>query len=86
MAVLVATSTKVDDRCRPPPLPVTVMGYAPAGALLPTVMVMVEEPEPGAAMLLGLKLTVAHEGTPVAVRATELLKLPIAAEVMVVLP
>jgi hypothetical protein len=49
-------------------------------------MVMVEEPEPGAAMLLGLKLTVAHEGTPIAVRATELLKLPIAAEVMVVLP
>jgi hypothetical protein len=50
------------------------------------VTVIVAVPDPGAAMLLGLKLTVAHEGTPEAVRAIELLKLPFAAEVKVVLP
>ena len=86
MAALVAISTKVAERCRPPPLPVTVIGYAPAGALPAMVTVIVAVPDPGAAMLLGLKPTVAHEGTPEAVRAIELLKLPFAAEVKVVLP
>src|SRR5208282_1796749 len=32
----------------PPPLPVTVIGYVPAGVPLPTVMVIAELPEPGA--------------------------------------
>src|SRR5208337_4383638 len=61
----------------PPPLPVTVMGYVPTAVLLPTVMVMVELPAPGAGIVLGLKLTVVPEGTPDAVRLIALLKPPL---------
>src|SRR5208282_2728568 len=57
----------------PPPLPVTVMGYVPTGVLLPTVMVIVEVPAPGAAIGLGLKLTVVPEGMPDADRLIALL-------------
>src|SRR5208337_4318407 len=39
----------------PPPLPVTVMGYVPAAVLPPTVMLMVELPDPGAGIVCGLK-------------------------------
>jgi hypothetical protein len=42
----------------PPPLAVMVMVWFPSVALLPTLTVIVEVPEPGAAMLLGLKVTV----------------------------
>ena len=41
----------------PPAVPVTVTVSAPTLALLLTVTVMVEDPVPGAAMDLGLKLT-----------------------------
>ena len=53
----------------PPLLPVTVIGYVPGGVLDPTVMVIVELPEPGAGIGLGLKLTVVPDGTPEADRA-----------------
>ena len=45
--------------------------------LLPTVIVMVELPAPGAAMGLGLKVTVVPEGIPVADRLMALLKPPL---------
>ena len=48
----------------PPPFPVTVIGYVPVGVLLPTVMVMVELPEPGAGRVVGLNATVVPLGAP----------------------
>jgi len=50
----------------PPPKPVTVMGYVPATVVEATAMVMVEVPEPGAAIDVGLKVTVTPAGWPVA--------------------
>ena len=46
-------------------------------------MVMVEVPDPGAGIVVGLKLTVVPVGTPVAERAMELLK-PLATVVVIV--
>lgn len=66
----------------PPPLPVTVIGYVPARALLPTVIVMVDDPEPGAGMELGLKLTVTLPGWPLADNEIDELKPP---EIVVVI-
>src|SRR5215469_5573617 len=70
----------------PPPLPVTVMLYVPTAVLLPTAIVMVDEPEPGAAIGLWLKMTVVPEGTPLADRLTALLKPPLTVVVMVEVP
>jgi len=42
----------------PPPLAVMVMVWFPSVARLPTLTVIVDVPEPGAAMLLGVKVTV----------------------------
>ena len=70
----------------PPPLPVTVMGYVPAGVLPPTVIVINELPTPGAGIVCGLKLTVVPDGTPEADRLMELLKPPLIVVVMVELP
>ena len=42
----------------PPPVAVMVMVLLPMAAFLPVVMVMVDVPEPGAAMVAGLKVTV----------------------------
>src|SRR5271157_3335462 len=70
----------------PPPLPVTVMGYVPAGVLLPTVMVMLDLPEPGASIVCGLKLTVVPEGMPEADRLMALLKPPLMVVVIVDVP
>src|SRR5215472_14711924 len=67
----------------PPPLPVTVMLYVPTAVLLPTAIVMVEVPEPGAAIGVGLKLTVVPEGTPLAHRLMVLLKPPLTVVVIV---
>ncbi len=53
---------------------------------LPTVMVIVELPEPGAAIEVGLKATVVPEGWPEADSATALLKPPETVVVMVTLP
>jgi hypothetical protein len=49
-------------------------------------MAMVELPEPGAGIGLGLKLTVVPEGAPEAERAMELLKLPMIVVVIVEAP
>ena len=56
------------------------------GVLEPTVMVMVEVPDPGAAIGLGLKLTVVPVGTPEADRLIELLNPLLMAVVMVEVP
>lgn len=61
----------------PPPFAVTVMGYVPVDVLDPTEIVMVEVPDPGAAMVLGLKLTVVPDGAPEAERLIELLNPPL---------
>ena len=52
----------------------------------PTLMVIVEFPPPGAAMVLGLKLTVVPLGAPEAERLIALLNPPLRALVMVELP
>src|ERR1035438_8195041 len=70
----------------PPPLPATVRGYVPGGVPLPTVMLIVELPEPGPAIGLGLKLTVVPAGMPEADRLIALLKPPLMALVIVALP
>ena len=54
--------------------------------LLPTAIVMVDEPEPGAAIELGLKLTVVPVGAPLADRLMALLKPPLTVVVMVEVP
>jgi hypothetical protein len=62
------------------------MGYVPTAVLDPTVMVMVELPAPGAAIVLGLKLTVVPLGAPVADRLIALLKPPLTVVVIVEVP
>src|SRR5215469_11707237 len=70
----------------PPPLPVTVMLYVPTAVLLPTTIAMVDEPEPGAAIGVGLKRTVVPVGAPLADRLMALLKPPLTVVVMVEVP
>lgn len=70
----------------PPPLPVTMMGYVPAGVLLPTMIVMVELPAPGAGMVCGLKVTDVPLGAPEEERLTGLLKPPLMVVVICELP
>ena len=53
------------------------------GVLAPTVMVMVELPEPGAGMSCGLKLTVVPFGTPEAESIMSLLNPPLTVVVIV---
>jgi hypothetical protein len=48
----------------PPPLPVIVMVSFPRGAFLLTKIVMVEVPEPGAAIGFGLKVATTGEAGP----------------------
>ena len=50
--------------------------------LAPTAIVIVAVPDPGAAIVVGLKLTVVPAGTPIADSATALLKLPLIVVVM----
>jgi hypothetical protein len=49
-------------------------------------MVIVELPEPGAGIVLGLKLTVVPDGAPLADRLIELLNPPLTLAVMVEVP
>ena len=53
-----------------PLVPVMVIVCVPVDAVLATVMVYVEVPEPGAAIEAGLKLPVTPDGRPEAVKAT----------------
>jgi hypothetical protein len=66
-----------------PPLASTVIGYVPTAVLEPTAIVIVELPPPGAAIVLGLKLTVVPLGAPAAVRLIALLKPPLTVVVTV---
>ena len=79
----VTVSETVVDWVTPPPTPVTVIEYVPVAVVEATVKVMVEVPEPGAAMDAGLKLTVTPDGWPVALKATAALKPPETAVVIV---
>lgn len=67
-------------------MPVTVMVWLPRIAREPTVTVMVELPEPGAAMELGLKLTVRPLPPPEDDKLIAELKLPETAVVIVEVP
>jgi len=60
----------------PPPLALTVIVEVPAAAVLATVKVSVELPEPGAAMDVGLNAAVTPAGRPVAESDTAELKPP----------
>jgi hypothetical protein len=62
------------------------MGYVPKGVLLPTVIVIVDVPAPGAGIVLGLKLTVVPVGAPAADRLIALSKPPIIVVVIVDVP
>jgi hypothetical protein len=63
-----------------------VMVLFPIEAFLPTLTVIVDVPDPGAAMELGLKVTVWALPCPEADKAIAELKLPETAVVMVALP
>ena len=63
-----------------------MMGYVPVAVLDPTVMVIVELPEPGAGIGFGLKLTVVPDGTPEADKLIALLKPPLTVVVIVDVP
>ena len=54
--------------------------------LVPTVIVTVDVPAPGAGIVLGLKLTVVPLGAPVADSAIELLNPPLIVAVIVEVP
>jgi hypothetical protein len=58
----------------------------PVAVLDPTVIVIVELPAPGAAIELGLKLTVVPLGAPVADRLMTLLNPPLTVVVIVEVP
>ena len=69
---------------RPPPVAVTVMVWVPRAAFLPAETVIVDEPDPGAAMGFGLKVTCRLLPCPEALRVIAELKPPETAVVMVV--
>ena len=62
--------------CVSPPVPFTLTRYVPAGVDDPTMSVMVEDPEPGAAIDAGLNAAVVAVGSPDALRAIAELKPP----------
>ncbi len=70
----------------PLPVAVTVIGYTPTAVVDATVKVIVDEPEPGAAMDAGLNAAVIPEGSPEALRAIAELKLPEIAAVILLVP
>lgn len=86
LGTAVTVKVTVVVRWTPPPLPVMVMGYVPVGVLAPTVIVMVELPEPGAGIVDGLKVTVVPVGAPVADSAIALLNPPLTVAVMIDVP
>ena len=70
----------------PPPVAVMVMVRFPSLAFLPTRTVMVEVPEPGAAIELGLKVTLFDPPCPEADKEIDELKPPETAVVIVAVP
>src|SRR5579863_5451311 len=70
----------------PPPVAVTVIVYVPMATVDPTVIVMVEDPEPGAVIEPGLKLTVTPAGCPEADKVMAESKLPVTLVVIVDCP
>lgn len=70
----------------PPPVAVTVMVCEPVEAVLATVRVRVDVPEPGEAIEVGLKLAVTPVGKPVAESETAELNPPEPFVVTVVVP
>lgn len=70
----------------PPAVPVTVTVYKPLGVDEPTVKVRVEDPEPGAAIDVGLNAAVVPVGSPEALNATAELKPPAIVALMVLVP
>ena len=70
----------------PPPVPVIVIVDVPAAAVEATVKVNFDEPEPGAAMEVGLKAAVTPVGRPDADNATAESNPPETAVVMVDVP
>ena len=86
MTAAVTVSETVVVWVMPPPVAVTVIVEVPAAAVEPTVKVSAEEPEPGAAMDVGLKAAVTPVGKPEAESAIAALNPPETAVVMVALP
>ena len=69
LAADVTVRETVVVRVRPPPMPVTVIVYVPVAVPEATAMVIVDVPDPGAAIEVGTKLTVTPLGWPEAERA-----------------
>lgn len=69
-----------------PPVPVTVMVYVPVAVVEATAMLIAELPDPGAAIVAGLKLTVTPVGWPLAVNPIAELNPPETAVVIVDAP
>lgn len=67
-------------------MPFTVIVWFPKIAFLPTTTDIVDTPEPGAAIGLGLKVTACPLPWPVAVKWIAELKAPVIVAVMVVVP
>ena len=70
----------------PPPVPLMVMVNVFSVAVVPTLTVIVDVPEPGAPMGLGLKVTFCSPPAPVADNLIAELKLPRAAVVILAVP
>jgi hypothetical protein len=70
----------------PPPVAITVIVYVPLATVDPTVIVMVEDPAPGAGIGLVLKLTVTPAGCPEADKVMAELKPPLTVVVIVDCP
>ena len=69
-----------------PAVPATVIAYEPIAVVVATAMVIVELPEPGAAIDAGLNETVAPGGSPDALKAIAELKPMETAVVIMVVP
>ena len=74
--------------CVSPPVPFTLTRYVPAGVDDPTMSVMVEDPEPGAAIGAGLNVAVVAVGSPdgLRLRAIAELKPPETVVAIVLVP
>ena len=69
-----------------PPFPAAVMLKVPVVAVELTLIVIFEDPVPGAAIVDGLKVTCTPAGTPIALRSIDELKPPEAVVVILTCP